>query len=167
MRGDELVLLDPLTPPEGVLRLAEGRTVSVVLTCAWHRRSTATCVDRLGATVYVPRGGRTRLDVEARGYDAGDTLPGGVVAAAAYYPEEAVLWLPEQRALFSGDALGGPPFRFRSSWLPPSVRLDEALAGLRPLLDLPVELILVGHGDPVLEGGRAALERALHAPSAA
>jgi glyoxylase-like metal-dependent hydrolase (beta-lactamase superfamily II) len=165
--ADELVLLDPLMPPEAVFRLADGRTVSVVLTCAWHRRSTAACVDRFGATVYVPRGGRTRLDVKAQGYDTGDTLPGGVVAAAAYYPEEAVLWLPEQRALFSGDAFVGPPFRFQGSWLPPSVRLDEALAGLRPLLDLPVELVLVAHGDPVLEGGHAALERALHAPSAA
>ena len=139
----------------------------MVLTCAWHRRSTGECVDRLWATVYAPRSGRTSLDIEAQGYDTGDPLPGGVVAAAAYYPEEAVLWLPEQRALFSGDAFVGPPFRFQSSWLPPAVKLDDALAGLHPLLDLPIELVLVGHGDPVLEGGHAALERALHAPSAA
>jgi len=29
------------------------------------------------------------------------------------------------------------------------------------LLDLPVELVLVSHGEPVLQDGRAALERAL------
>jgi hypothetical protein len=35
---------------------------------------------------------------------------------------------------------------------------DEILAGLRPLLDLPVELVLPAHGAPT---DRAALERAL------
>jgi hypothetical protein len=40
-------------------------------------------------------------------------------------------------------------------------------AALRPLLDLPIELILVSHGEPVLAGGREALARALQAPSAA
>lgn len=35
---------------------------------------------------------------------------------------------------------------------------------LQPLLDLPVEMVLVSHGEPVLTGARAALERAL-APS--
>jgi hypothetical protein len=29
------------------------------------------------------------------------------------------------------------------------------------LLDLPVELVLVSHGEPVLKDGRAAIERAL------
>ncbi len=32
---------------------------------------------------------------------------------------------------------------------------------LRPLLDLPVEHVLVSHGAPVLGGGKAALERVL------
>ena len=34
-------------------------------------------------------------------------------------------------------------------------------ARLRPLLDLPVEMVLVSHGEPVLRGGRTAIERAL------
>ena len=39
---------------------------------------------------------------------------------------------------------------------------------LRPLLALPIELVLVSHGKPVLRRGRSALERALaQAPSAA
>jgi hypothetical protein len=32
---------------------------------------------------------------------------------------------------------------------------------LRPLLDLPVEMVLVSHGEPVLRDGRNALARAL------
>ena len=34
---------------------------------------------------------------------------------------------------------------------------------LRSLLELPLERVLVSHGDPVLENGRTALERALTA----
>jgi len=32
---------------------------------------------------------------------------------------------------------------------------------LRPLLALPIELVLVSHGEPVLEGGSEALARAI------
>jgi hypothetical protein len=32
---------------------------------------------------------------------------------------------------------------------------------LQPLLELPVEMVLVSHGEPVLSGGREALVRAL------
>jgi hypothetical protein len=38
---------------------------------------------------------------------------------------------------------------------------DAAVTALRPLLDLPVDRVLVTHGEPVLEDGLAALERAL------
>jgi hypothetical protein len=39
-------------------------------------------------------------------------------------------------------------------------QLDLAQA-LQPLLELPVEMLVVSHGRPVLEQGRAALEQAL------
>jgi hypothetical protein len=32
---------------------------------------------------------------------------------------------------------------------------------MRPLLDLPIEMVLVSHGEPVLSDGRHALARAL------
>jgi hypothetical protein len=32
---------------------------------------------------------------------------------------------------------------------------------LRPLVDLPIERVLVSHGEPVLTGARAALVRAI------
>ena len=39
--------------------------------------------------------------------------------------------------------------------------LDDLRAGLQPLLELPVELVLVSHGEPVLQNGHDELERAL------
>ncbi|MBD0328832.1 MAG: hypothetical protein ICV64_01855 [Thermoleophilia bacterium] len=46
---------------------------------------------------------------------------------------------------------------------PPGVEPADALERLRPLLALPLELVLVGHGDPVTEGAREALRAALEA----
>jgi hypothetical protein len=40
---------------------------------------------------------------------------------------------------------------------------DGLRAALRPALDLPVEMVLVSHGEPVLRGGRRVLARALEA----
>jgi hypothetical protein len=38
---------------------------------------------------------------------------------------------------------------------------DDLRDALRPLLALPIELVLVSHGEPVVADGRAELERVL------
>jgi hypothetical protein len=47
------------------------------------------------------------------------------------------------------------------SWLDERSSPSSIRSALRPLLDLPIERVLVSHGEPVLENGRAALEGAL------
>jgi hypothetical protein len=47
------------------------------------------------------------------------------------------------------------------SWLPEGKGHRELAESLRPLLELPVERILVSHGEPVLGGAPQALARAL------
>jgi hypothetical protein len=49
------------------------------------------------------------------------------------------------------------------SWLPSGVGHAELRTALAPLLELPVERVLVSHGVPVLGGGHAALAKALAA----
>jgi glyoxylase-like metal-dependent hydrolase (beta-lactamase superfamily II) len=77
---------------------------------------------------------------------------------------ETMYWLPEQRALVSGDIFlgdGEGGVRICSqSWLG-DVSHRELKLALAGLLDLPVELVLVAHGEPVLENGLAALAAAL------
>ena len=160
---DELVAIDPMGLPEELARLADGRTVSVVLTCAWHRRSAGDYVERLGATVHSPEPGIERLELPAQPYVVGDELPGGVRAAGGYYPDEIVLWLPEQRALFAGDAFTAPPLRFQRSWLPAGIALEQALERVRLLADLPAEVFVVGHGEPATDGVGETLRRELAA----
>ena len=62
-----------------------------------------------------------------------------------------------------GDGRGGVRM-CPESWLyyiPGDYSLADLRAALAPLLELPIEMVVVSHGEPVLRGGRAALERAL------
>jgi len=49
------------------------------------------------------------------------------------------------------------------SWLPTATTHADLASSLAPLLDLPIERVLVSHGHPVLDGARAALAAALSA----
>ena len=148
------VLIDPLVPPErehffeALDRDVErrGRPLVILLTCAWHGRSSNELAERYGA--------------------ARDGSAENVVALPFPVVEETMYWVPDHDTLVTGDSLMGDTSGgitvCPDTWLEgdaPEVLRRE----LRSLLDLPVERILVSHGDPVLEHGRAALARALGA----
>jgi glyoxylase-like metal-dependent hydrolase (beta-lactamase superfamily II) len=174
-----VLLVDPLVPDEAGERERfwsaldrdlerVGTAPDVLLTCAWHARSAADVLERYpGATARAPAQSASDLPdgVEATTFAAGDALPGGARAFEAALPGEVIFWLPRHSALVSGDTLiGADDGGVRvcpDSWLegrdPAEVRagLRERLAGL------PVERVLVSHGEPVVSGGRGALDRAL------
>jgi glyoxylase-like metal-dependent hydrolase (beta-lactamase superfamily II) len=149
---EAVVLVDPLVPPEDEERFwraldrdveRAARPVRILLTVSWHGRGADAVAARYGATTDGP-------------------LPSGVEGFALPAGEETAYWLPGHRALVFGDAVLGAEESVRlcpESWLDGT--LEELREELRPLLDLPVERLLVSHGEPVLQGGRAALAHAL------
>ena len=72
---------------------------------------------------------------------------------------DLVLWIERARAVVSGDSLAdlGPGLAL-NEWLRGGVTREQVLQRMRPLLELPVEIVLPAHGPAT---GRAALERAL------
>jgi hypothetical protein len=79
-----------------------------------------------------------------------------------------MVWLPGPGALVPGDRLMGADHGgvclCPESWLrymDNGLTHDGLRERLRPLLELPVELVLVSHGEPVLQNGRAAIAAAL------
>ena len=159
--GDRLLIFDPLAPPSEVDELAAGREAAVVLTCTWHARDAVDLADGLGAPLYLPppdEGHPTPL--EGVVFTAGDRLPIGIEAFRGFEPNDLVLWIEGHRALVAGDTLvdRGHGLEFPTDWVDKDVPAEEILEGLRPLLELPVELVLATHGGPF---DRAALERAL------
>jgi glyoxylase-like metal-dependent hydrolase (beta-lactamase superfamily II) len=157
--GDWFVIIDPIAPPSLLDEVASGRDPVVVLTCPWHDRDTRAVVERLGAPVYAPPRDDS-ASVPERVYTAGDGLPGEIVAHAAIERNDLVLWIPKVGALVFGDTLidRGNGLEIPVTWDPQEISRDERLELLRPLLELPVRLVLPTHGPPT---DRAALERAL------
>jgi hypothetical protein len=83
--------------------------------------------------------------------------------AAGVLPRRAHALDPGQNALVAGDSLpdGGatPDAWLESEWA--KATREEYNEKLCPLLDLPVEMLLATHGDPVLDDAQNALKRAL------
>ncbi len=159
--GERLVLFDPLAPPTEVDGLAAGRETAIVLTCPWHRRDAHVLADRLGAQIYVPPPEEGDADpVNGQAFMAGDRLPGGVQALTGMEPNDLVLWVESRCALVAGDTLidRGNGLEIPVEWASEGRTREQIVDGLRPLLELPVELVLPTHGEPT---DRAALERAL------
>jgi hypothetical protein len=177
LRTDGLLLLvDPLVTDDGacaVLDLLDelaGDEVAIVVTIPYHARSAEALAERLDATVHGHPATAKRFGDARRFTDA--PAPGGVTAHAIGRPRrfERPVHLPSHRALAFGDAIvevGGelrmwcqdPLDDDRAAWY-----RDAFAPTLEPLLDLDVERVLVTHGEPVLHGGRAALEAALRRP---
>lgn len=150
--GGCLLLFDPIAPPTLLLEnLVEAKDVAVLHTCSWHARDTPRVVEEYGAHVYV-------------GHEGGQ-LPGGVETRPAAYAQEVIFWIPAHGALVAGDVLlGRDGLSIQpDAWLDEGQTHEGLRETIRPLLDLPVELILPTHGDPVTEDAherlRAALER--------
>lgn len=135
---DGMILFDPIAPPD---ELTRDGNVQVVLTAGWHSRD----AEKLGLPV------------------RGDDLPPEVTAQPAFFPGERTLWIPAQNALVAGDSLpngGAMPDAWLDSEWARGTR-EEVNEKLKPLLDLPVELLLPTHGDPVTDDAVAALRAAL------
>ena len=152
-----VTLIDPLLPPDGrgeCLRWLDGRVagrpVSILTTNHWHRRDRAELAER-----YRPNTTR-----------AWNAIPAGVKPQPLRGAGETLFWLPAVATLVAGDRLivtEGLGLRVcPQSWLEDVHVNRPGLAELLgQLLELPIERVLVSHGEPVLHDGRAALARAI------
>lgn len=162
-RGEVLVL-DALAPAEDAREVwerleARPPTAAVVLKPD-HVRDVDLFVRRYGARGFGPDL-FFRHDVPETGLEEvwpGTELPGGLVALYdGRGRHETPLYLPDQRALVFADGLTAP----HGTLLVWATRWHQecVLPALRKLLELPFELVLVSHGEPVHD--RAAFEAAL------
>jgi hypothetical protein len=165
--GGQVALLDPLAPPEDArdfwARLDARPPTLVVVLKPDHVRDVDLFVRRYGARAFGPwlfwRNDIPETELEP--VQPGDELPGGLVALHDGRGRgETPLWLPAQRALVFADALTAPEGELLV-WSTPWHE-ERVLPALRAMLELPFELVIVSHGDPV--HGRAAFERALELP---
>jgi glyoxylase-like metal-dependent hydrolase (beta-lactamase superfamily II) len=165
--GGEVAVLDPIAPPDDAdevwTRLDARPPTLVVVLKPDHVRGVDLFARRYGARAFGPSlfwpddVPETALEP----VEPGSELPGGLVALYdGRGRNETPLWLPEQRALVFADALAAPAGDLRV-WATPWHE-ERTLPALRALLELPFDLVIVSHGEPVHD--RAAYERALELP---
>ncbi len=177
------LVVDPLLPPDGgpvwsLLDDLGGDRVTVAITIPYHVRDAEPVWRRArdrGADARIAGhpGAAKRLDDTAGfvAFTPGEDL-GGATPVAIGKPRrnELPLHVPAHAALVFGDALVTTPegeLRIWENERPDADRVrwvtDVFAPTLAPLRDLDPQRILVTHGEPLLDGGRAALEDAMAA----
>ena len=174
--GDELLLFDPLAVPDEL----RERATAVVLTAPYHERDAR----HIGLPVHTPPADTWQDWVEKFGVDPdrvrgmesedlawlrrgeGEALfhppgawPFGINAYAGREDNDLILWLPSINTIISGDTLSdfGDGLDVQLGGRKHQPR-EDVIRQLRPLLDLPIDLVLPAHGEPT---DRASLRHAL------
>jgi hypothetical protein len=168
--GGSLVLIDPIDPPPEVRRADH-----VLITVFWHGRSTPDLeAKHVWAHPRAVRRLKNRGTVVTDQLDPDVELPGGIRYFETARESEVVYWLPDQRGVAVGDVLLGAGAKPKATSEPLRLCPDRWLGkathkqlrkSLTPLLGLPVQRVLVSHGDPVLSGGKEALAAVIEVPS--
>src|SRR5262249_5884485 len=141
---DALVFIDPLVPDELWPELdaevkQSGKPAVVLTTIFFHERNRDEVTRRYGG----PVGGGVA----------------GVRVCSAERADEVAYWLEGPRAVVFGDAvLGDQNAGLQiTPWARSPEGLERTRQALLALLELPVEVVLPAHGEPVLTNGREAL----------
>ncbi len=163
--GEGNLCIDPVEPgPAGLDEIARLGVSRIILTNRNHSRASNKLRERTGARTAI------HPDDAAHARDQGATLddtlavgqtigPLVVVEAAGKSPGEVAFHWPERRLLIVGDAvIGNPPGHLgllREKVMDDPKRLGQSV---RRLLDVEFDTLLVGDGEPILEGAKARLE---------
>ncbi len=161
--ADATLLVDPLVPVDEAERFwtaldrdveRRGLPVAVLLTETAHSRSAGEVAARYGAGVWGHERARESVGgAELHAVGAGDELPGGARSLDEGYEDTSTpLFFPSHGALAPGDAIievGGELRVWRGYENEEEERRyrEEFLPALRGWLELPIERVLVSHGE--------------------
>jgi hypothetical protein len=153
---DVVALIDPFLPPDGEFD-PHRKPVRVLLTQGAHYRGTSDFIERFDATVWAPPRAAWRKIPKP---STADELPVGVeVIELDGEPQQVLFFIPEHATLVSGDVLSGTGGRLH-------IFVDEAdreplLASLDALGELPIERVIIPHGELILADGAARIRTAV------
>jgi hypothetical protein len=160
---DGVVLIDPLPLEPGGLE-SIGPVSAIVLTTSSHQRSAWRYRREHGVEVWAPALARTFDEQPDRRYGDGDELPGG--PRAVFTPgagtsqhtllaaAPAVAFVPDLLVHAPGEPLGLIPAEYAHD-------ADEARASVEGLLELPFDVLCMGHGVPITDDPRGAIRTLL------
>jgi hypothetical protein len=157
---DAVCLIDPLLPAGEVEEFLAhldgdverlGLPVKILLTSAWHRRSADELAERYGAEI------------------SPSALPGGIeeIPIRGAPERQVAYFIRPHRALVVAEIFA--VYRSGDLRVCPSPALEnreELDASLAEIMELPVECLLVSHGEPVLADAKTRMAEAVGQTSA-
>jgi glyoxylase-like metal-dependent hydrolase (beta-lactamase superfamily II) len=154
--GDEVVLIDPFLPPDDSFD-PHGKPVRVLLTQGAHYRGTSDFVARHGASVWAPPHAAWRKRPNP---STTTELPVGIEAIVLDgEPQQVVFFIRDQATLVTGDVLSGTGGRLHV--FVDDADADRLLPALDALCDLPIEQVIVPHGEAIRSDGAARIRAAV------
>lgn len=168
VRPEGNILIDPVPMIDSDLNQLQelGGAALIVLTNRDHEREAEFFRERTGAIIAAHEADADALEVDAdRQITDGEEIVPGLHAIHLQHgksPGEMMLYLPEKRAVLSGDLVVGTPVGALT--LLANEKLEnppEAALELRKILALPFESILVGDGQSILQNARQRLVECL------
>src|SRR3954470_1802846 len=161
-------VIDPMVAEEG-LDWFEGKPLErVVLSNRHHYRHADRFAERFGVPVLAHEKGMHEVGDRpaVQAFSFGDEVAPGIVAQGfeESWPDEGVLVLADKNAIVLGDSVmryGGNVSFVPDQYLGDDPEEEKAVlrAAVGRVLDgLEFDAVLVGHGDPITSGGKAALQ---------
>jgi glyoxylase-like metal-dependent hydrolase (beta-lactamase superfamily II) len=153
---DAVAVIDPFLPPDDDFD-PHGKPVHVLLTQPAHFRGTTDFADRYGASVWVPPRAAWRKRPNPA---TTKELPQGIDAIELDgEPQQVVFFIRDHATLVTGDVLSGTGGRLH-------VFVDDAdrerlLRSLEALADLPIDQVIIPHGDRIPTDGSARIRLAV------
>ena len=162
------VVIDPPRPRnEDIDHMKSlGGVQQIIITNRNHGRWSEELKKAFGSEILMNAADAATVDISVDRTFEDDAMVGGflktVLVPNNKSPGETALYWSERKILILGDALiGNPPGKL--SLLPSETYTDVELAreGIKVLLDLEFESLLVGDGESILQNGKEAVENFL------
>jgi hypothetical protein len=158
---DGVVLVDPL-PLAGDALSGLGELSAICLTTSSHQRSAWRLRRELGLRVWAPAASKEVEEEPDERYSEGDALPGGLRAIFTPGAGTTQHSLLLDGVLLTPDLFVHPPGE-QLSLIPAEYAHDpeQARRTVEKLLDLEFSVLCTGHGTPVTDDPKSAIQEAL------
>ena len=163
------ILIDPPEPSykslEKIVKL--GGVQHIIITNQHHIRKASKLQEKFNSKLYINHLDASKIEIPISSeFSDGDFLVEflkAVLVPQQKTPGETALFWKDRKILFVGDAIIGDPAG-RLRLLPKTMYADVKLAkeGLKVLLNLDFDALLVGDGDSIISGGKTGLTEYLN-----
>ena len=158
------VLIDPPEPSNKDLEKMQkmGGVQHILITNQHHIRQASKIQEKFNSKLYINHLDASKIEIPINlEFNDGDLLAGFLKAVLVHHQKtlgETALFWEDRKILFVGDAIiGDPPGKLRL--LPEKMYADiqRTKDGIKTLMDLDFDTLLVGDGDSILSGAKTAV----------